>query len=134
MDVEAVMEALEARLGSIDGLRVFGWPVGSVTPPAAIVTYPETVRFDESYRRGADVMDPQVIILVPRPVDRSSRGMISGYVSGSGTQSVKRALESGPCDAWGSIRVTQAVIDGVTWGGTDYVGAIFTCEIIGQGG
>lgn len=96
MDLADVMTEIGARLDTIDGLRVYPYPADQVTPPAAVVTYPETVQFDATYARGMDrYPDLVVMVLVAKPWDRSTRDLVAGYLNGSGAGSVKDVLENG---------------------------------------
>lgn len=133
MDVAEVMDELAARLGMIAGLRVFAWPPGSVTPPAAIVSYPERVDFDSTYGRGMDRMTVPVAVVVGRPADRATRDSLAAYCGGGGARSVKAALDRGFCTAWDSVRVVRADTDVVSIGGVDYLAALFSIEISGTG-
>jgi hypothetical protein len=128
-----VMDAVATRLDTIAGLRVFEWPQGSVTPPAAVVSYPETYTYDETYGRGMDRMTLPVIVVVGRPTDRSTRDRLGGYVNGTGAASVKSVLQSGTYTAFHTVRVVGVEFDVVTIGGTDYMGALFSLDIAGSG-
>ena len=133
MYLDAVMDEVAARLGEIAGLRVYSWPPGSVTPPAAVVGYPTTYRYDATYGRGQDTMSLPVVVVVGRPTDRPSRDQLAQYVAGSGPASVKTVLEGGSWSACGEVTVTGAEFDVYTLGGTDYLAAIFDLDIAGPG-
>jgi hypothetical protein len=133
MRLADVMEEVAARLGSIDGLRVFPHPADSVSPPAAIVSYPETLTYDETYGRGFDRMTLPVVVVVGKPYDRSTRDLITRYTDGSGGSSVKAALEAGTYASCDGIRVTGVEFDVVSIAGTDYVAAQFDLDIAGSG-
>lgn len=91
-----VMQEIADRLDTIDGLRVYGYPADQIQPPAAAVTYPESVDFDSTFQRGMDrIPDLPVIVLVAKPWDRSTRDQIAAYIDGSGASSVKAVLENG---------------------------------------
>lgn len=133
MNLNDVMDELAVRLDTIDGLRVYGYPPDTLQPPAAIVTLPDSVSFDESYARGLDRITLPVVLVVAKPTDRTSRNAIAGYCSGTGTSSVKAVLEAAPHTSFSLITVKGIDFDVVTIGGTDYVAAMFNTEIVGSG-
>jgi hypothetical protein len=132
--ITEVMDELATRLRTIPVLRVHEWPVGSAIPPAAIVAYPEEYRYDETYANGMESMTIHVVVLIGKPTDRSTRTALSDYLTVGGVSSVKLALESGVTTVFDDIRVADAVTDVYELAATQYLAAIFTCEITGQGG
>lgn len=133
MNLADVMEEVAGRLGTINGLRVFAYPPDDVHPPAAIVSYPDTYTFDETYQRGMDRMAVPVVLVVGKPTDRSSRDRLAQYCDGSGPASVKAALEAADYVACHSVRVTGIEFDVVSIAGTDYMAARFDLDVAGQG-
>lgn len=85
MNLADVMQELADQLDTIAGLRVYAYPPASVQPPAAVVTYPDTYTFDETYRRGMDRLELPVVLMVGKVSDRASRDRLGRYVDGSGT-------------------------------------------------
>src|SRR5690606_42113379 len=65
MDVAAVMQEVADRLDTIAGLRVHGSPPWTITPPAAIVSYPESLEYSRS-ARGMDRISLPVVVLFGR--------------------------------------------------------------------
>lgn len=133
MDLVAVMDEIGDRLDTIDGLRVFRYPPDSITPPAAVVAYPDSLTFDETYGRGMDRLTLPVVVVVGRQSDRASRDNLGRYCDGSGSASVKAVLESGSYTAFDTLRVMSVEFDSVTMAGTDYVAAMFDVDIAGSG-
>jgi len=133
MDLAAVMDAIGDRLDTIDGLRVHNYPVGSVTPPAAVVSYPEDYTYDGTYGRGMDRMTLPVVLVVGKASERTARDRLAIYVNGSGASSVKAVLESGAYTAFDEVRVMSADFDVVRIAATDYIAAVFDLDIAGQG-
>jgi hypothetical protein len=132
MDVNAVAEELAARLDTIAGLRVYPEPEDQISPPAAVVTYPD-VTFDGTYGRGMDRMTFPVVIAVKRVNARVSRKQIDEFVSGAGPRSVKAVVESGSYDSFDTVRVVSAEFDVASIGAVEYLICTFTLEITGQG-
>lgn len=133
MNVASVMTGLGSRLSTITGLRVFSYAPDTLSPPAAVVALPESIEFDSTMARGADRMSIPMHLLVGRVSDRSSTTELAAYLSGTGTKSIKAAIEgdrtlSGSCD---SARVTEAATLIMQVSGNDYLAATFTIDVIG---
>jgi hypothetical protein len=133
MNLADVMDEIGDKLDTITGLRIYRFPPDSVNPPAAIVTYPETYTYDETFGRGSDRMTLRVIVLVGRVSDRSSRNQLGDYVDGSGSESVKAVIESGTNTDFDTARVTSVEFDMIQVSGVDHVGATFMVDIFGEG-
>jgi len=133
MNLAAVMDEIATTLSSVPGLRVWGYPPGSVTPPAAVVGYPVEHQYDVTYGRGMDAMTIPVVVVVPNPTERPARDAVSAYTAGTGVSSVKAVLESASYTALHSIRVASVAYDTYSIGGAEYLGAIFEVEITGSG-
>ena len=132
LDLNAVMDAIGARLVGVTGLRVYDYAADAASPPAAIVALPEMVEYDVVAGRGADRVVIPVTVLVGRVSDRAARDQLAQYVSGTGASSVKTAIEGGTGDLGAvahTVRVTEARIDVVTIGAVDYLGASFDVEV-----
>lgn len=133
MNLANVMDQVAAQLEGVTGLNVFAFPPDSLTPPAAVVSYPETYTFDETYGRGSDKLNLPLVVVVGKVTDRGTRKELAAYCDGSGPKSVKALVESGGYTAFHSIRVTGIDFDAITIGGTDYMAALFTLDITGSG-
>lgn len=131
LDLNAVMDAIGARLVGVTGLRVYDYAADAANPPAAIVSLPETVEYDVVAGRSADRVVIPVTVLVGRVSDRAARDQLAQYVSGTGASSVKSAIEG--VDGLGgvahTVRVTDASINIVTIQAVDYLGASFNVEV-----
>src|SRR5690606_41488359 len=103
MDLSAVMDELGDRLATISGLRVHRWPPDNITPPAAIVSYPDSYEFDSTYSRGMDRVEVPVAVAVGKVSERAARARLSGYIAGTGPASVKHVLERAVAPAWLSL-------------------------------
>lgn len=129
------MDELGDRLDTITGLRVYRYPPDNIAEPAAIVTYPENVTYDETMRRGMDrYPDLAVIVLVGKVSDRASRDRISIFANGAGDKSIKAVLDGGGYESCDSVRVMGAEFDIVSMAGVEYLAATFTLDIAGPGG
>lgn len=135
MDLADVMDQIATQADAIEGLRVHSSPMppGDITPPALVVSFPESVTFDETYGRGTDRMSLPLVVVVGNPTERQTRDLVVKYCAGSGASSIKQVLESGAYSAFDLLRVEGIEFDAVSIGGVDYLAAIFTLDIIGPG-
>jgi hypothetical protein len=134
MNPNDIADELTARLDTIAGLRCFGYPPPTVVPPAAIVSYPGSITFDETYGRGMDrIPDWPVLIVQGKATDRTARERIYDFAAATGPKSIKAILEAGEYASLDTIRVMSCEFDVVTIGGVDYISALFTLDIAGQG-
>lgn len=133
MNLADVMDEVADQLGAIGGLRAYPYPVSTISPPAAIVSYPETYTYDETYGRGMDRLTLPVVVLVSLASDRAARDQLGQYVDGAGAKSVKQAVESGTYEAFDTARVQSVVFDAVTISAVEYLAATFSIDIAGEG-
>lgn len=134
MNLADVMDEIGDQLDTIPGLRVFRWPPSTVTPPAAVVTYPDSYTYDSTMRRGADRVVLPVVVMVGRVSDRSSRDRLAEYADGAGARSIKAVIESHGYVSCDSVRVQEAEFDLISMAGVEYVSATFNVDIAGPGG
>lgn len=134
MNLNEVMDEVAEVLGTITGLRVFGYPPPTVSPPAGIVSYPESVDYDQTYGRGMDRINGlPVILVVGKATDRSARDKVAGWAAGSGPNSVKAVLEAHDWDSCDVLSVTDCTFDVVTIAAIDYLAAMFSLDVAGSG-
>jgi hypothetical protein len=129
LDLNAVMDAIGVRLATISGLRVADYPADQANPPQAIVSLPETVEYDSVMGRGADRVIIPITVLVGKVSDRAARDALAQYVSGTGSSSVKAAVDGDLGGTAHTARVTGSRIDVVTIQAIDYLGASFDVEV-----
>lgn len=135
MILRDVMKQVAQRLDTIGGLRVFDYPPDRVTPPAAVVSYPDELTFDATYGRGMDRLTLPVVVVVGKASDRASRDQLSAYCDGTGSRSIKAVVEGGEGEftAFHTVRVASADFDVLRIAGTDYIAAVFDLDIVGEG-
>lgn len=134
MVVTEVMDELGAALEEIPNLRVFPFPADSVSPPAAVVGYPEEITFDVTMGRGVDQLTFPVFVLCGRLSDRSAREALGPFLDGSGAQSVKEALKNGTYVEASSVRAASATVQVISMNAVDYLAAVFSVDVFGPGG
>lgn len=133
MNVSDIYDELATALATISGLRVFPYWAERITPPAAVIGWPETIVFDKTFGRGSDALELPVYVLVGKVDARSSQTQLAAYLDGAGSASVKAALDGGTYTACDSVTVTQARVEVMTVAAVDYLAAIFTVSIYGTG-
>lgn len=133
MNLADVMDELAAALGEIAGLRVFPYWADRVTPPAAVIAWPEPLTYDHTARRGSDRMTVPVIVLVGKVDSRTARDRLAAYADGAGDTSVKTVLERHTFTALDSLRVQQCEFSVMTVAGVEYLAGTFDVDIVGKG-
>lgn len=132
--LNAVMDAIGARLVGVTGLRVYDFAADSAAPPAAIVGLPTVVEYDAVMGRGADRVVIPITVLVGKVSDRAARDQLGAYLAGTGASSIKTALEGSDPTLGGTaqtVRVTEATTSIVTISAIEYLGASFDLEVYG---
>jgi hypothetical protein len=104
-----VRDGLKTRLQTISGLRCYDLIPDQVNPPTAIVGQLDFT-FDIDNARGLDLANVDVIVIVQRFSERAGQNRLDSYLSGSGSTSIKAAIEGdrtlgGACQ---TLRVTSA--------------------------
>lgn len=132
LDLNAAMDGLGVRLATISGLEVKDYNADAVYPPAAVITLPEIIEYDESMGRGTDRCTIPVWVFVGKISERSARDALAAYMSGTGSSSIKSAIEadSDLAGAAHTCRVMTAEPIAATVGGVEYLAAIFNVEVV----
>lgn len=120
-----VMDAIAAALVAVTP-RTYGWPVGSVTPPCAVVGYPTNIDFDMTYQRGADKANFPIYFLAGVGTEKSARDALSSIITGA--IDIKDVLDGDLDGKIQSGRVTDCKIEQIEVGSILYVSATFTYE------
>jgi hypothetical protein len=134
MNLAGAMDELAAALDTIDGLRVYPYTAQTVSPPAAIVTWPEEITYDRAMARGADSLTLPVFVMVGAVDARTSRDLLAQFLAGSGLRSVKAAIDGYAYIELDSARVATAKVEAVTVADVEYLAAVFDVAIFGRGG
>lgn len=132
-----IRQALAEAMLAVDGLRTFDALPAQPPVPCAVVT-PDTVTYDYSFgnvRRAAGLTayDFVITVLVGAMSERSAQNRLDGYVSPSGDQSIKAAVETDRTlgGVVSDVRVTS-MRDYVSFpnGDSTFLGAEFTAQVI----
>ena len=85
--------AIATNLATISGLRTSPTLPDNPNPPIALVT-PISVSFDDSFKRGMQTYTFVISVIVGRADERTAQNKLDGFVSSTGSSSVKLAVES----------------------------------------
>lgn len=139
-DVDDVVIALAARIRTGMGTdviagRTYAYGIDAPKPPAAIVlpSSGEFLTFDDSFSE-TDGFELTVKLLIGAADDRSGQAQLLGYLSRSGSTSIRAAIYGDPTlgGVASSVRVVGAQGYGdVEWAGLIYYGADMTVEVLG---
>lgn len=92
-NIPGVRDAIKANLQTITNMRVYDTIPDVIVPPCAVVGQLDFT-FDIDNQRGLDQASVDVYVIVQRISERSGQDKLDVYLAGSGTGSVKTALES----------------------------------------
>lgn len=118
---------LKNNLATIPGLRSFDYQPDNPQPPMALV-FPENIGFDNAFQRGMNTYTFSVVFIGHRVSERSGQNTLDAFVSSTGTNSIKRAIESDKTLGGNAfdVRVTDVRNYGdITIGDGNYLSAEF---------
>jgi len=124
-------DGLEARLGTIDGLRVFDHVPDTFAVPCAFVM-PDSVNYHGAFVGGDAETEWTVTVIVGRTANRAAQKSLYEFASYSGSRSVRAAIE-GDLSLGG--RVQTCIVDTaqnmrmISQGDGDYLAVDFRCRI-----
>ena len=90
--ISQIRSGLATRLGTITGLRTSAFMPDNPNPPVAIVM-PSSVSYDDTFHRGMQTYVFNVLVIVGRVDERTAQSNLDGYVSSTGSSSIKLAIE-----------------------------------------
>ena len=128
-----VMGALGDALKTIDGLRVYPYTEGRITPPGGMVSLPRTYAYDSTMNRGSDDIVLPVVIFVGRVDSAASHEALCAYVDGMGTRSVKEVIEKHETDAYDFAHVIDVQFLVMTVSAIELLTATFRVRVVGRG-
>lgn len=94
--IKEVMEGIQARLQTIDGLRITAYAADQINPPSAMVTVPPIPQYHATMKRGRMTLDPSVIVLTSAALDRVGQLDLADYANPTGAKSIIAAIEADP--------------------------------------
>lgn len=134
MKLELVMAEVAARTKQLISHQVYDYPPMTIVAPCGVVSYPESLDYDQTYGRGMDkITGLPVILLAGKASVRESHKTVAGWAAGSGPTSLKEFLERQSYDSCDTLVVTTCEFDVVEIAAIDYMAAMFTLDITGDG-
>lgn len=91
--VAELRAGIATNLATITGLRTAAKVPDDPKPPVAIVL-PQSVTYDNAFHGGMTTYNFSVLLLVSRVSERTGQDTLDAWVSSTGTNSIKRAIES----------------------------------------
>jgi hypothetical protein len=88
-----IRTGLANRLATVAGLRYTSTVPDNPNPPVGIVL-PEGVKYDDTFQRGMNTYTLTVMIIVGRADERSAQNKLDTFVSSTGNNSIKLAIEA----------------------------------------
>lgn len=93
--LKAVRNGVEARLDTIDGLRIVDG--SNINPPAAVVTLaPPGIQWHKTFGDGLADWHLRVLVYVSTAYTRTARDLLDDFCDTTGPRSVKAAIEADP--------------------------------------
>lgn len=134
MNLSAVMEEIADKLGKFTGINIFDYPTDSISTPAGIISYPESIDYDQTYGRGEDIFRSLPVYMVTDRADSKSARIQAGkWTNPVGNESVKKYLDNASYNSCDDIQVVNATFDIVTIAGIDYLAVVFILDVTGEG-
>jgi hypothetical protein len=92
--ISDLRSGIATNLATITGLRTAATVPDQISPPIAVVM-PSTINYDTAFARsGGDEFEFIVMVIVGRVDERSAQNTLDSYCSGTGSKSIKAAIES----------------------------------------
>lgn len=90
--ISDIRSGLATRLATISGLRTSATLPDNPNPPIALIT-PNSVQFDDVFKRGMQTYNFTVLVIVGRVDERTAQNNLDAYCASTGSSSIKLAIE-----------------------------------------
>jgi hypothetical protein len=132
--ISALRQGAQTNLENLQALRTIYDYIPDTAPatPAAIVGN-VSITWDEANKRGLDAAEFSVYVVVSRMAERNAADTLDALLAGSGTGSVKTALEDGGTlqGSCATMRVTRATPISISMGGVEFFAYEYEVEAYG---
>lgn len=123
-----VRNALAAAIDNVPGLRATGQMSGEINPPVAVVVPAPGpfISYSETFELNVVDIALEVVLLVSYADERAGQLLLDGYLSATGTSSVRAAITADPTlggVADYCVLETAADYGLIEWAGVQYLGA-----------
>lgn len=129
--ISQVATALATALITVPGLRAFSYQPEQLNPPVA---YPELVgvTYHKAFQGGDVVSSWNIGVIVGRYTDRTAHALLDSYLSFSGAQSIRAAIEADKtlgAVVQTLILSTGARVSAVSVADAEFLEIMFSCEV-----
>lgn len=131
MNLGDVLDELSVALDEIPDLRV-PKEGGAIHPPAAIVSFPESINRRAHAGNSTVLEDMIIMVLIREPGSRTAMTEVRKYVAESGPWSVTAKLESYAFTSCDLVTVHSIDFETVEFADTPYLAAMFHTTIHGR--
>lgn len=140
MGLNALYDELNAKLATVQGLRVTEAEADEIATPGAFISLPEDIdRESGTYGSqetpyGTSPLVFEILVLVSRLTERIGNRTARAYAETFGPQSIVAAVESTGTNTYASctdVTITHIGFRPVQSGGVDYLGVVFRTEVEG---
>lgn len=130
--VQAAAEAIRDRLATIDGLNVYAFAPGAITPPTAVVTLAaDPVDYGVALDDTSADYRYIITILLSRADDESGQQALEGYLDLTGTHSVLAAVSGTLGGVVSDADVSRSARPGnYSYAAVDYYGVQFDVTVM----
>lgn len=132
MNLVQLATEIAAAVDTITGLQVHATPGLRIAAPALVVGYPADITFDATYGRGSDALVVPLFLLVGPASARAGGLDLLAYCSGSGSKSIKAAVEAADYTAADVVRVATCSTGAISAEGVEFLGATFDLQVHGR--
>ncbi len=134
MNLADVMDEVATVMSGLTRINVHAVPPGSITPPAGIVGYPDSIDFDQTYGRGVDqITDLSIWVVTGKVTDKTARDRVAAWSAGSGPESIKARMQAHTWISCDDLTVTAVTFSTVDIGGQEWLAAEFVATVTGPG-
>jgi hypothetical protein len=131
--ISQVSEGIKTRLLTVSGLRVLDYMPDTVNPPLAFINLTK-IEYHRAFGAGGVQFTYTVGVVVGRVSERSGQARLDDYMSYSGAQSIRAALEGdltlgGVVDSL--ILSDSANVSSLTIGDANFIAVDFSLLVIG---
>jgi len=124
--IAEVMEEIERRLGTIDGLRTSSYKPSQVSPPWAWVQLPD-IDYTQTFQGAVHRLVVPIVVVVASVTDRAQRTQLSCYLDPIGDRSILQAV-GGPYGG-GCFLVQRARSGSLLLAGAEYWASTIDVEV-----
>ncbi len=132
--ISALRAGAQTQLDTVSTFRtIYDYVPDTAPPTPSAIVGNVSLEWDEAMQRGLDRATFSVYVVVSRMAERSGQDTLDSLLAGSGSGSVKTALEAGGNlnGSCSTVRVTTATPISITMGGVDFFAYEYEVEAYG---